>query len=108
MAAKLVREMSSAAADWLVFVTELSEELPVLGTVLKTLSNIRDKVEGVKSNREDLAALHNRCAYLTACVIDKCRRGSFDLGVALLEACVVEVGKFVDRCSRRGMVSNGC
>lgn len=97
--------MGSSAADSMMFVAELGEELLLFQTVLKTLSNIRDKVKAVRANPEDLAALHDQCSYIAACVIVKYKQGSFDLDLAPLEDCVITVGKFVDRCSRRGRFS---
>lgn len=105
MAGELVREMSSVAADSIMFVAEIGEELPVFRTVLRTLSTVGDKVKAARSNPDDLAALHNRCTYITAYVINKYRQGSFDLDVTPLEECITAVGRFVDRCSRRGMVT---
>lgn len=97
--------IGSAAADAMLFVADLSEELPLLQPVLKTLRGIREKVETAKSNPEDLAALHQRCSFLTACFVVKCRHNSSDLDVTLLEDCVKEVEEVVKRCSRRGTVS---
>lgn len=101
-ATQLAARMGSAAADAISFVTDLGEELPLLQPVLKTLKAIREKVEIAKSNREDLEALHQRCAHITACFIVKCRRDSSELDVAPLEDCVQTVGRAVDRFSRRG------
>lgn len=102
MAAKCAREVSSAAVDAVSFVAELGEGLPLFQPVLKTLTAIRENVKTVISNREDLAALRERCAYITACVIVKFRKGSSELDVAPLEDCIRAAGTLVDHCGRRG------
>lgn len=56
-AASLALKMGSAAVDTITFMADLGEELPVIKPVLKTLEAVREKVETVKSNREELAAL---------------------------------------------------
>lgn len=70
-AANLALKMGSAAVDVVSFLAELGEELPVISPVLKTLTTVREKVETVKSNQAELAALEERCSYITACVIVK-------------------------------------
>lgn len=104
-AAGLAVKISSAAVDAILFVADLGEELPLVQPVLKTLRAINEKVETAKNNPEELAALHQRCAHITACFIVKCRRDSSELDVAPLEDCIKAVEKVVGRCGRRGMVS---
>lgn len=104
-AAKLAWKLGSAAADVVTFMTESSDELPLLQPALGTLAIIREKVETVQSIPEECAALGERCTYLTACVIVKCRRVSAGFDVAPLDDCLREVAKFVERCGRRGRVS---
>ncbi|CAM9324987.1 unnamed protein product [Ectocarpus sp. 13 AM-2016] len=102
MAAKCAREVGSAAVDAVSFVAELGEGLPLFQPVVKTLTAIREKVKTVTSNREDLAALGERCVYITACVIVKFRKGSSELDVAPLEDCIRAAGVLVEHCGRRG------
>lgn len=104
-AAKLALKMGSAAADVVSFMTELGEELPLLKPALATLALIRQKAETVQSIPEESAALHERCTYLMASVVVKCRRVSSDTNVAPLDACVKEVAKCIERCGKRGRVS---
>ena len=105
-AAKLALQIGSATADAISFVAELGEELPVISPVLKTLAAVRDKVDKVRSNRDALEELSERCTYLTACVVLKCRRApASGMDVKPLAECVDEAGKIVERCSRRGRVS---
>lgn len=101
-AAKLVLQIGSAAADALLFVADLGEELPFINPVLKTLRAVREKLETVKGNRRDLEALHERCTYITACVIEKCRRSPSEFDVTPLVKCVEAVESMVERCGRRG------
>lgn len=103
--AKLALKMGSAAADVVLFMSELGEELPLLQPALATLALIRQKVETVQSIPEDSAALHERCTYLTACVIVKCQRVSSETDVAPLDACLKEVAKCIEHCGKRGRVS---
>ncbi|CAM9378410.1 unnamed protein product, partial [Hapterophycus canaliculatus] len=104
-AAKLAWKIGSAAADVVSFMTELGDELPLLQPVLGTLAIIREKVETVQSILEESPALGERCIYLTACVVVKCRRVSSEFDVAPLDDCLREVATFVERCGRRGRVS---
>ncbi|CAN0159406.1 unnamed protein product, partial [Pylaiella littoralis] len=107
-AARVALTMGSTVVDVVSFMGDLGEELPVIEPVLKTLKVIREKVETVKKNREDLGSLEGRCTYLTACVIVKCRQQpSSEMDVTPLVDCVEDARKFVERCgSRRHQVSN--
>ena len=105
-AADLALRIGSKAADAASFVVELGEELPFISPVLKTLVTIRDTVGTVRSNREELRALEERCTYVTACVVVKRRQNSrSEIDVTPLDDCVKAVWKFVERGSRRGRVS---
>ncbi|CAN0332873.1 unnamed protein product [Ectocarpus fasciculatus] len=102
-AAKLALKMGSAAADTITFMADLGEELPFLRPVLKTLKAIRETVEDVTNNKEELQALHRRCVYLTACVVMKSRQSSCsEMDVTPLEECLEAAGAIVKRCGRRG------
>lgn len=103
--ARLALKIGSATADAVSFVADLGEELPLVQPVLKTIKAIREKIDAAKSNQEELAALHQRCAHITACFIVKCTRDSSELDVAPLEECTKAVERVVGRCSHRGMVS---
>ncbi|CAN0397289.1 unnamed protein product [Pylaiella littoralis] len=107
-AARVALTMGSTVVDVVSFMGDLGEELPVIKPVLKTLKFIREKVETVKKNREDLRSLEGRCTYLAACVIVKCRQQpSSGMDVTPLVDCVEDARKFVERCgSRRHQVSN--
>lgn len=103
-AANLALKMGSAAVDVVSFMADLGEELPVLNPLLKTITAIREKVETVKSNREELHALQQRCTYVTACVIVKLRQGpssSSGLDVTPLKDCIDAARTFTERCSQR-------
>lgn len=105
-AAKVAARMGSAAADAALFMGALGEELPLLQPVLKTLRTICIQVETVKSNnREELAALHERCTFLTAIFIVKCRESSTsEMETAPPEDFVEAVRQLVDRGGRRRRV----
>ena len=105
-AASLALKMGSAAVDAISFMTGLGEELPIVKPVLMKLMAVREKVETVRNNREELAELHERCTYMTACLIVKYRQNlSVDMDVAAVEDCVEATLKFIERCNRRGKVS---
>ncbi|CAM9184093.1 unnamed protein product, partial [Ectocarpus sp. 4 AP-2014] len=104
-AARLALEISSTIADAVSCAVDLGEELPVVKPVFKTLKAIHTTVETVKNNREELAALEQRCTYITACFVVKCRLNESDVDVAPLEDCVEAAKSFAERCSRRGKVS---
>lgn len=104
-AAKLAVQIGSATADALSLIADLGEELPVIQPVLKTLRVVREKLETAKGNRRSLVALHERCTYITACVIEKCKWGpSSAIDVTPLVECVEAVDDIVVRCGRRGML----
>lgn len=99
-------KIGSNAADAVSFAADLGEELPFINTVLKTLRAIREKVETVKNNREEMTELEERCTYVTACVVAKCKQApSSEMDVTPFEDCVKAVWSLVKRCSRRGKVS---
>ncbi|CAN0303627.1 unnamed protein product, partial [Ascophyllum nodosum] len=105
-AVNLAVRMGSATADLASVVAELSEELPMASTGLKTLKAIHSKVETVKSNKEEITTLKKRCDYITACVIINHKRfPSFATDIAPLEQCLLDVDQFVERCSRRRPIS---
>eukprot|EP00903_Cladosiphon_okamuranus_P018858 g17346.t1 len=105
-AANLALGMGSNAADAISLAAELGEELPFISPVLKTLTAIREKVETVKSNREELKALEVRCTYITACVIVKFKENPrTEIDLTPLEGCVKTVGEVVKRCGGRGRMS---
>ena len=104
-AARLALKIGLTAADAVSFVADLGEELPVIKPVLQTLKAVREKMETVRSNREQLIALHERCTYITACFIEKCRGDSSELDVAPLERHVQEMEQFVLRCQHRRRVA---
>lgn len=105
-AATIALKLSSGAADAISFVADLSEELPILSPVLKTLTAIREKVQTVKHNRGELKALEGRCMYVAAFVVVKLKENhSSHMDVTPLEDCIKDVGEVVERCSRRGRFS---
>ncbi|CAN0371372.1 unnamed protein product [Ascophyllum nodosum] len=105
-AVNLAVRIGSATVNLASVVAELSEELPMASTVLKTLKAIHSKVETVKSNKEKITTLKERCDYITACVIVKHKRfPSFATDIAPLEQCLLDVEQFVERYSRRRLIS---
>lgn len=63
----------AAATPLPSFLAAVRKELPSTGEVLVALQSIGHNVESASSNRNELVALRDRCSYLTACVIVKCR-----------------------------------
>lgn len=101
-AANLALRMGSTAADAIIFMADVGEKLPFLEPVLGTIKAIREKVETVNRNREQLAALEQRCTYITACIIEKRSRSKADaeVDVTPLRACVEAIEAFVEVCGR--------
>lgn len=104
-AMELAMEMGSDTADAMSLVADLVDEFPFVGPILKTLKALRDTADTVTSNREELAALQERCAYLTACAIAEQRRrhsSSEIIDVSPLVEVVNDVERLAERCGRRG------
>lgn len=102
-AVRVAKEMGSTAADIVLFTEELGGEIPVVGTVLKTLAAIREKADTVQTNEEGLKTLEERCTYVTATVVVKLRHSSSsEMDVTPLESCIKDAEKLIERCSRRG------
>lgn len=100
-AANTALKMGSTAADAIVFMAELGENLPVLGPVLGTIKAIREKLVTVNRNRQELAALEQRCTYIAACVIEKhSMNPTLEVDVTPLKTCVEAVKSYVDECGR--------
>lgn len=104
-AAQLALQIGSAASDAASLVADLGQELPLVQPVFNTLKAVQEKMGTVTSNREELTALYDRCAYITACVLVKCRRNSSQLDTRPLEECFEAVGRLVECCGRRGALS---
>lgn len=99
-------KLGSDAADAISFMADVGEELPVIKPVFKTLTAIREKVDTVNNNGEELKALGERCTYVTACVVVKFKDNrSSQTDVTPLEDCLKDVRGVVERCSRRGRFS---
>lgn len=104
-AARLALKISSRAANAIWFAANLADELPLISPALKTLESLREKVDTAKSNREGLKELHERCAYVTACIVVKCRRNpNSNIDVTPLNDCLEEVEGVVRRCGGRSKV----
>lgn len=98
-AAKLALEMGSSAADAITVMEALGLELPFLEPVLKTIQTIREKVDTVKRNRDEVESLEERCTYTTACVIEKHRlMPDSEKDATPLQNCVDAVEAFVELC----------
>lgn len=104
-AANLALRIGSNAADAISFALDLGEGLSILSPVSKTLKAIREKVETVKHNREELKALEERCTYVMAWVVVKFKENrSSQIDVTPLTKCVKDVEAVVERCGRRGRI----
>ncbi|CAM9144801.1 unnamed protein product [Ectocarpus sp. 12 AP-2014] len=110
---KLALKMGSATVDSITFMAEFGENLPFgesvlphLRPVLKTLTAIRETVENVQNNQEELQTLYRRCVYLTACVVVKSRQSSCsEMDVTAVEECLEAAGELVERCGGRGKMT---
>lgn len=101
-AANLALRLGSNVADAVSLAADLGQDLPGIGPVLNTLQAIREKVETVKNNREELKALEERCTYFTACVVIKFKKNRCSqIDVTPLETCVANMQNVVKRCSGR-------
>lgn len=102
----LALRIGSAVSDLAAFVVDIGQDFPLIYVVLKTLKNIRDKVDTIKNNQAALDALHQRCTCITACVIVKCRRSPpSEVDITPLVERIEEVHGLVERFSLRTRIS---
>ena len=104
-ATKQILNIGSAAIDVAVLVAEVGKEVPIASAVLQAFIAVHSIIETVRTNKEELADLRDRCSYLTACVIEKCRRPSTVMNLKPLEDCLGETAKVVKRCGERNRVT---
>lgn len=103
---RLALKLGAAASDLASFVVDIGQDFPLIYIVIRTLKNIGDKMETIKTNQELLDALHQRCTCITACVIAKCRRSPpSEVNIAPLVERIEEVHKLVERFSLRTRIS---
>lgn len=108
-ATKLALKMCSVPAEVIAVLADLGEELPFLERVLKTIKAIREKTAdaAVSRNRKELAALEERCTYITACVVEKHRlMPTSEKDVTPLQNCVEAVEAFVELCGRNSRLGH--
>lgn len=103
-AATIALKMGSAAKDLSSFAADFGEEFPLIGPVVKTLQAVREKVETVRHNKEELDKLQERCAYFMACVIAKHRRSSSEIDLSPLVERLKELDDLANRCSGRRLI----
>lgn len=103
-ATKQILNIGLTAIDVAVLVAVVGREVPIASAVLEAFIAVHNMVEMVRTNKEDLVALRDRCSYLTACVIEKCRRPSTALNLKPLEECLHETTKVIKRCGGRNRV----
>lgn len=103
-AVRLALDLGSAALDVASLVAECAEELPYADVVLKTLRAINDKAEQVRSNKEGILKLKERCAYVTACLFIKNKTTTTDVDLEPLKDLLRDAEKLVERCGSRGCV----
>lgn len=101
-AARLALRIGWVTADTASALADVGEGLPWVGGLLTVVRTIRDKVDTAISNKSELKELQERCTYLTACVIVRCRQSSSEINVSPLVDCVTHVQRVVEGCSRRG------
>lgn len=107
MAYRIAQDIGSTVVEISRFLDDF-DGAPVVGEVLKTLKAVREKVEMVQDNQEELKTLEARCTYITACVIVKSTQNSSPaIDVAPLQKCVEAAEELVDHCSRQGRC-RGC
>ena len=96
--AQQIRNIGSSAIDVATLIAEVGEKVPIASEVLKVFKAIHDMVETVRANKEDLEDLRDRCRYLTACVVEECRRRPTALDVTPLEDILRETTDVIKRC----------
>lgn len=114
-AAKLALKMGSSASDLASFPTDLGEEFPWAGAMLKTLAVIRTKEEvantsggaGLEATTTTMALLQ-RCTAMVASAIVERTRAPTELDVTPLVECLAEVDNLMGHCrGRRRAMATG-
>ena len=98
---KLILNTGSTAIDVAALVSEVGREMPMASAVLTAFLAVQNNFETVRANKENLEGLRERCSYLTASVVQKCRGSSIGLNLTPLEDCLRDVAEVVKRCGGR-------
>lgn len=111
-AARLALAMSPPSAEsdtssLMPLVSNLCKELPSMQPVLESLKATRRHLDAVKENMEALEALQERCTFVTACVVVRCRHSSSSkqavvVDVSPLVGCVEEIERLGNCCGGGG------
>lgn len=83
---ELARRIGSVEAGATSFIGLLAEELPVLKPVLKMLITVREMFANMKVNKEELAALVDKCVHAAALLVARIRE-VFASSRGLRQAC---------------------
>lgn len=83
--------------------------------MLVILNKIRVMVDTAKHNKKELVVLQERCTYVTACIITKCKQCPSQVDVKslidrveeIVEEIVEEARRLIDRCGQRGLIWRG-
>lgn len=97
----LAEKIISGAADAVDFAAELGVKLPFVGPIFKMINAIRERVDKVEGNREELVLLHERCSRITASFVVECKTGSSGFDAAPLKSLVHDVDMFVTDCQQK-------
>ena len=95
----------STAINMIAVVAEVGREVPNASAVLDAFLTVHNMVGMVHANKRDLEALGNRCSYLVACAIEKCRQRADGINLAPLECCFRDTAEVMNRCGGRGCVA---
>lgn len=111
-AARLALAMSPPSAEsdtssLMPLVSNLCKELPSMQPVLESLKATRRHLDAVRENMEALEALQERCTFITACVLVRCRHSSMSkqpvvVDVSPLIGCVEEIERLGNCCGGGG------
>lgn len=102
--AAIASKLLSGTASVLKEVATVAEELPWVGPAIKTLNAIQEVGDTTKRNKEQLAELRERFAYITAGVLFKCKRSSTPIDVQPLATLLEDVDRLLERCRQQGRI----
>lgn len=104
--ATIASQLLLSTASVVKEVATLTKEFPWVGPAIKTLNAIQEMADATERNKEQLARLCERCAYIMAGVVIKCQRTPNRMDVQPLMKHLDDVETLMKRCGHQGKMKN--